>query len=261
MPVETHVARARSRADAEREAVHAKHDALGTFIDRVRDLSPDPTAPLPGVAATAGVRPGNGSSMDDCCRTVRTAFAETVRPHSVDDTDDPEPLLETIGEELSESIAVALAPATDATLTPELGRMVVAAATSRRAETAVMQRALDHELDALGGAAASADAITAWVAEADETPLTELGFDALRQRHDTLAEHRERCDAFARERQSFLQGTTSRSAEVGIDHRSLVAYLYADFPVDHPVLATAARLDDICAECQRAVRDHLTRRV
>ena len=27
------------------------------------------------------------------------------------------------------------------------------------------------------------------------------------------------------------------------------------------LLSTAARLDDICAECQRAVRDHLTRRV
>jgi hypothetical protein len=261
VPVETHVARARSRADAEREAVDAKHSALGAFVDRVEALSPEPTSPAPEVTATAGVRPGNGSSTDDRCRSVREAFAGTVRPHSVDDADDAEPLLETIGSELAESIAVALAPTTDTSFSPELKRMVVSAAVSRRAETAVMRRALEREIAALEPAEETVDIVTAWVADEDETPLTELGFEPLRRRHESLAEHRDQCEALARDRQSFLQGTTSQSAEVGIDHRSLVAYLYADFPVDYPVLATAARLDDICADCQRAVRDHLTRRV
>jgi hypothetical protein len=261
VPVETHVARARSRADAEREAVDAKHSALGAFVDRVEALSPEPTSPAPEVTATAGVRPASGSPPDDRCRSVREAFAGTVRPHSVDDADDAEPLLETIGSELSDSIAVALAPTTDASFSPELKRMVVSAAASRRAETAVMRRALTREMEVLEAAEETVDTVTAWVADRDETPLTELGFEALRRRHEDLAEHRERCDALARDRQSFLQGTTSQSAEVGIDHRSLVTYLYADFPVDHPVLATAARLGEVCADCQRAVRDHLVRRV
>jgi hypothetical protein len=30
--------------------------------------------------------------------------------------------------------------------------------------------------------------------------------------------------------------------------------------VDHPLLVTIARLEDACAECQRAVRRHLIRR-
>jgi hypothetical protein len=33
------------------------------------------------------------------------------------------------------------------------------------------------------------------------------------------------------------------------------------FEVDHPVLATVARLDNTCKDCQRTVRDHLIRRV
>lgn len=42
---------------------------------------------------------------------------------------------------------------------------------------------------------------------------------------------------------------------------TLAEFLYAEFPVDHPVLATATRLDDGSADCQLAIRDHLGRRV
>jgi hypothetical protein len=261
MTVNTHIADARTRVRAEREAVEAKVAAFETFRDRVTEL---PTEPTPssgaGITATAGRQLTADAPSEDHCRAVRRAFAETVRPHSVADLDDSESLLATIREELSEPVAAALAPTASASFSPELKRMVLSEATTRRTETAVLRRALGREATQLDDAGEVVDDVTGWIANADETPLTELGFDQLRRRHETLADHRDRCGAVATRRQEFLQGTTNRNVEVGIRHRSLVPYLYDDFPVDHPVLATVTRLDAVCAECQRAVRTHLVRR-
>jgi len=262
MTVETHVDAAVTRVHAEREATARKRDALGSFVDRVADLTPE-TAPTARVGATGAVGTGlrpDGSTAGGC-ESVRTAFAETVRPHSVADGDRTEPLLETIGNELTEPIAAALAPTSNAGFSPELKRCVLEETRSRQTETELLCRALDREATSLEAAGDAVGEITSWIATADETPLSELDFGALRGRHETLADHRSRCEKLARTRQSFLQETTSRRAEAGIEHRSLVGYLYGDFPVDHPVLATVARLDRTCRECQRTVRDHLTRRV
>ena len=261
MGVETYVARARERATAEREAVDAKRGAFGAFADRVADLPTESArVSAPGMTAPTGARFHTEGSTDDGCRAVRTAFAETVRPHSAAAEDGDEPLLETVREEFTDAIAVALAPTTATAFSDRIKRSLVSEVDAQRAETAVMVRALDRERSHLDEAGNAVDGITSWIAEADETPLTDLGFDALRRRHRTLATHRERCDDLARQRQAFLRETTSRNAEAGVRHRSLVEYLYRDFPVDHPVLATAARLDAVCAECQRTVRKHLVRR-
>ena len=76
---------------------------------------------------------------------------------------------------------------------------------------------------------------------------------------DTLEFH-DRCETVARERQSLLHATTSADAQVGIAHQELVTCLYVAFPVAYPVLSTAVRVEQVCEECQRAIRDHLVRR-
>jgi hypothetical protein len=261
MTIQTHVDQARTRVRTEREAVTAKLDAFESFADRVADLPTEPRPSSPsGVTATAGPLSRGGSATDDRCRAVRTAFAETIRPHSVADVDDPESLLATIKSEFSDSIAVALAPTTEPSFTAGLKQAVLSDVGTRRTEMAVLRLALDHEAEHLDAAAAVVDEIVGWIADTDETPLADLGFDALRRRHERLAEHRERCTDLVRERQAFLRRSTNRDGS-GISHRTLVPYLYEDFPVDHPLLATAARLDAICADCQRAVRGHLVRSV
>jgi len=265
MAVDTYIEQARTRVRTERAAVDGKLDAYETFVRRVREVQPDQTpSSLAGITATGGTTHLSAdASSTDRCRTVRTAFAETVRPHSVDDVDDvdgTEPLRETIREEFTDTIAAALAPTTDASFTPELKRMVLAEARSREAEATALREALEREDAHLDGAADAAGEVIAWIVDANESPLTDLGFDALRRRHGTLADHRARCEAVARDRQEFLDGTTSNGLDAGVRHRSLVSYLYRDFPVDHPVLATVATLDDTCRDCQRAVRAHLVRR-
>jgi hypothetical protein len=261
MPVRTHIDQARTRVRAERETVDATLDAIDEFVDRIADLSPEPVpSTTTGTVATAGRLARTESVTEDRCRTARRIFAETIRPHCVADADDPEPLLETIRSELSDGVAVALASTTGTAFTPALERAILSAAATRRAETDVLRQALGREGDHLETAGAAVDEITGWIADADETPPTDLGFEALRQRHETLARHRERCDRLAERRQAFLRETTNEGVDAGIRHRRLVVSLYEDFPVDHPLLATVARLDAACVECQRTVRQHLTRR-
>ena len=250
----TRVTQAQDRVRTEQETVSAKVDGFEAFLDRVRDV-PTASASSPRTVADGGLVHAGGSTTDHRQR-VRQAFAETVHSH----TDGTDSLLETIREELSETIAAALAPTTDASFSPKLKQVVLSEASARRAETAVLDRALAREVSHLETAGERVDEITDWLAAADETPLPDLAFDALCQRHETLAHHRRRCDELASARQQFLEQTTGRGTDGGIAHQSLPPALYEDFAVDHPLLATVARLDATCAECQRVVRQHVSLR-
>lgn len=262
MSVETYVDGARTRVDAEREALDAKRAAFERFGRRVRSISADPSPARPTAVATVSGPAQRGAATGDARRRdVRQAFDETVRPHSLEDVDDEsEPLLVTVGSELSEPIALALAPTTDASFTSKLKRSILGETAARRSEIVALDAALAREADHLSDAAAVVDDVTGWIADADETPLRALGFDALAERHETLEDLRTRCGELARRRQAFLDETTNNGAEAGVSHRQLPPYLYRDFPVDHPVLATAATLDETCRACRRAVRSHLVRR-
>lgn len=273
--VETHVHRARDRAESEAAAFEARVEAYERFYDRVADVPTGPTdatgattartartaTPSAELAGFGGTQRFVGASTADRCETVRTAFAETIGPESVADVGDAEPLIETIRTELSEGVAVALAPTTDATFSPEVKRGVLAETQSRKREATVVRRALDREVSSLDAAATLIDDVTTWIEAKDETPLSDLGFDALHERHRTLSTFRDRCDETVCDRQSTLRTTTSYELEAGVRHREVVGFLYVDFPVDYPVLSTVARLGETCRTCQRAVRDHLVRRV
>ena len=262
MPVETHIDRARERVRAERDAVDAKHDAYETFGGRVSKLQTDRTSP--SATRTAG-GVGSHHAVDgsgcDRCRPVRTAFAETVLPHSVADIDETESVVETIREEFGPEIAVALAPTTATSFTPELKQTVLAGVRSRRSEIAALQDALCREADVLTDAAETVDEVVDWLVDRDETPLTDLGFEALSRRHERLVAYGDRCDAVARRRQQFLRAATASGIDAGVRHQRLVVYLYQDFPVDYPVLSTISSLAETCRVCRRRVRAHLVRRV
>lgn len=259
MPVRTHVDDAIERVDGERDAVDEKRAAYRRFRDSVADV-PTESVASGSTAATTALGPSLSETSDSGgCRAVRRAFAETIRPHSVDDADD-ESLLVTIRHELGGSVALALAPTTDAPFSPQVRDAVVESAERRERGAGALERALDREATRLSRAKTAVDEVTGWIATAEETRLSSLGFEALADRHRRLAAHRERCRSLCRDRQSFLDGATGPAPDAAVDHRSLVEYLYRDFPCTHPALATLVRLDRTCASCQRAVRDHLVRR-
>ena len=261
----THIDAARDRVTAERAAATDTRAGMASFVDRVTDLS---TASSPtgtsGVAGTGGLAHRTELSGFGGCEAVRTAFAETVHAHTAasgeSDASMSQPVTAVIRGELTESIAVALAPASSVPFSPELKRGILTEARHRQSELDVLCRALDRESASLDAAADTVASVASWIAAADKTPLSELGFDALRRRHEALAAHRERCDDAVADRQSVLASTTAIGADAGVRHRDLAGSIYDGLSVDHPVLATVVRLDDVCRECQQAVRAHLVRR-
>lgn len=268
MTITTHVHDALDRVQREQEHVSEKLSAVGRFADRAREVPAGSPRKQTGTArATAGGGPSpaaittQNDSSTDRCRQVCEAFAETVGAVRSAGSEESASLSAALRDELGDDVALALAPGTGSGFTPDVKRAVLAAATRRRTELRAMEQALATEADSLHTAAAELDEVTDWLAQTDETPLLELGFEALRERHETLAHHRTRFERLVGDRQQVLNGTTSHEAAAGVSHRALVASLYDGFPTDYPVLATVARLDGVCDDCQRAVRDHLTRRV
>lgn len=262
--IETHVDSALETVEGEREALAEERAAYGRFRRRVESLSATEARPATGGSGTAlgavAARTG-GDTGDSACAKVREAFAETVRPHSVDDIGDDEPLLETIREELGDGVALAVAPTTDPVFTPRTKRAVLSAVHDRRHGIDATTDSLESEAESLEAVGETVGAITDWVMLAEETPLSSFGFETLHERHDRLTEYRERCERLLAERQALLHRTTGRNAAADVSHRSLVRYLYQPFPVVYPVLSTLTRLYDLLADCQRTVRDHLTHRV
>ncbi|WP_435115097.1 DUF7260 family protein [Halolamina sp. C58] len=260
--IETHVDRARTAVEREREVLSEERSAYETFRRRVESLSAAEMGHGGGVGGARGgvvSRTAHGDASGGACEQVREAFAETVRPYSVDDVGD-EPLLETIREELGDGIALALAPTTETAFTPETKGAILTATRERRRGIDATIDALESEAESLRAVGEAVGEITDWLATADETPLSELGFEALRERHDRLAEFRDRCEGLLDDRQELLLTTTGRNQSADVAHRTLVRYLYSSLPVVYPVLSTVTRLYDLLAECQRAVRAHLTRR-
>ena len=261
--IETHVDRARDAVEHERELLAEEGAAYEEFCSRIGSLSA--TEAGPGASTGGSPRGGlvAGASRPDtggaACEQAREAFAETVQPYSVADVEE-EPLLETIREELGDGVALALAPTTDPGFTTQTKGAVLSAARERRRGIEATIDALDSEAESLREVGNTVGTITDWLAEADETPLSTLGFGALRERHERLAEHRDRVAELLDDRQELLASTTGRNRSADITHRSLVRYLYEPLPVVYPVLSTLTRLYDLLDDCQRTVREHLTRR-
>lgn len=255
--------------DVERDAVTARGEAFETFARRVRDVPADvgppagtrqTTAATPAaMAATRPTRQSTAATPEDRCVTVREAFAETVRPHSVADRETDESLVETLAAELTEDVAVALA--TETGWTPALKRAVLEAVDTRRREVSLLQDLLRSERETVTDAIETIEEITAWLRSTADESLLQSDFDALRRKHERLDRHRDRLETLVADRQAQFAESTNRYGCGGTRRRRLVTSFYSDLPVRHPVLSSAIRLYGICGGCQRTVRTHLTRRV
>ncbi|MFC6906043.1 DUF7260 family protein [Halalkalicoccus tibetensis] len=242
----TTIDRADERVRREREAIEAKQTAYRRFRVRLESVSTRSSSSGAGetlVATSGGTR----------ARPIREAFAETVATVC-----EERPTGELLAAELGEEVATHL---TTNGVTPALRRAVRTESERRGAELAAMDGALGAEADSLERAANVVDSVREWLIEVDERPLPELGFEELRERHARLAGFRDDCEGLVADRQAHLGRTTGAEGQAGVRHDDLRAYLYEELPVDHPVPVTATRLDGLCTEAQRTVRDHLVRRV
>lgn len=260
----TPVERALERVEDERGRVREHRRGVERFERELRQLSPVSArgqqqaskATAGGtVAATEPV--GGGARGRDRCARVRDLFADHVQPQAgLDD----EPLLAVIREELGDRVALVLAPPTDTSFTDAVKSELLSATDQRQTKLDAMARGLAAESQSLEWMADETAAIAARL-EPTEQSLLSLGFTELRTRHDSLTTCRDRLERLHQSRQQHLQGASGADGVVGLTHHSLVDYLYDQFPSRYPVLSTLAGLSEYCLERQRAVRDHLTRRV
>lgn len=253
MTAAPYLSKASERVTAERTAVTEKRRGYAEFASRLADLSTT-TVPFGATSAPRSSVAISQPTTDGAAR-IRAAFDETIRSEGTDS------LVGAIRDELGDSLAVALAPSGDATLTPQLKRTVGSAIERRLQKTAVMERALSTETEALEEYTTAVRELREWLVEADQTPLSDCGFEELRRRYDRLREYSQQFDRLLQQRQTEIQGVTSLDGEAGLTHRSLVDSLYDGLAVDHPVLWTLCRLRSLCETCQRPVRAHLVRRV
>ncbi|UPV73687.1 hypothetical protein M0R89_14210 [Halorussus limi] len=249
------------RAAAERDRIEEKVAAFGEFRERVESVPTDANRRA-GRSSRSGSRAvgsalavgASGTSTTGGAATVREAFRETVLPYA-----DADSMQEAMADELSPELTAALSPAAGGFSTG-LQRQLVSRADRRRKECGLLADGIEGERDRVRALADELGEITDWLADADETPLLQLGFEELRARHDRLEEFRATCDRLAAERQAAIRETRSDGL-TGIREAELIAHLYGEFDDAHPVLADLAELDAVLAECQRAVRRHLCARV
>jgi len=260
MALETHIDAARQRVETEREHIVGERRAYEQFRSEVAAVGTTTPGGSGGHAGGVLSVADGGDPGATNCRRLREAFAETVRPYSVEDVGGDESVLETVREELGDGIALALAPSTDHGVTPQVKQAIAARTVERIAELQAMTAALDREESSLATAAEEVATVTDWLVEADETPLPSLEFEELRARHETLESYREGCEELLAERQSLLHSSPAADGHVTMRQITVARFLYSDFPVEFPVLSTATRLLDVLTDCQRAVRDHLVRR-
>lgn len=265
MTVTTHVQTALESVERDRAQLADRIEAVDGFargVDAIRPVSPiEPTmTAATGGGTLAASAAGSPSASPDRCREVRELFASTIGA-ARDEAGRSAPLRDQLSDEFGRELALVLSSERDRQFTPDVKAALLSAVRSRRADLYAVDTALATEADSLRSAAETVETVTDWLVRTDETPLSELGFDELRDRHETLSRHRERCRRVLRDRQAVLHDATAPADAARIPHQRLVASLYSDCAVSYPVLATLCRLEGCCADCQRTVRDHLVRRV
>jgi len=181
--VQTEIDDALERVHEEREHVTGKMKAYRRFRRAIEETEFRKQRTSKGRSSALTLE----SHSTDACEQVVRAFAETVRPHSFEDMDEAETVLETVSEELGAEMAVAHSPKTDAVPPKDA---VVSSASERILELELFADTLENEEASLREARAVVEDVTGSILENDDGEVYALRFDELRQRHERREEKR-----------------------------------------------------------------------
>lgn len=226
----TYLPDARDRVAVERARTRAERDAFEAFAERVERL--DASRPTAAAATTADrtlVRGDDAASTDD----VRTAYRETVMAvdHYAEEYDEPLPT--NVEVEFGPDVAAAVTE--DQPLSPHVQHAVLEGSKQAMHERETHVEILDDEDGMLSDAEDTLDAVET---ETDEHAAFRetWPFPLLADTYSRLDRLEARCRDLLAHRQEALVGEPFGP---NTDPFELHAYLYADFPVRHPVLAEA----------------------
>jgi len=194
---------------------------------------------------------------DPRIQKVRSLFDKIVRPHSLEDIEQPEPLLVTIREEFGEEIALGLAPTTRRQFTKKLKSAILSSADQCQSNLKAMDKGLAAEKRNLKKATIISESFNKWLISGQK--ISERGeFETLKNQHEQLDDFRNQCEQLAVDRQSMIHTKTNNTLSANMSHTKLVDYLYQPLPVTYPILSASAQMVDACDTRQRVIRKYLT---
>ena len=262
--LETHLADALQLVTTEQEKINNKLKAFDRFAVGVSQIS---TVPEVESTATRAMHNQNQqplsvatqsvSDNDSRIQKVRSLFAKTVRPHSLEDIGKPEPLLVTIREEFSEEIALALAPSTNQQFTKNLKSAILSSVDRCQSNLKTMDNGLTAEKKSLENSISLSESLNEWLVSEWKFAERE-GFDALKDQHEQLNEFRDQCEQLAVDRQSTIHTKRNNTLSADLSHSMLVDYLYQPLPVTYPILSASTQMINKCDTQQRTIRMYLT---
>jgi hypothetical protein len=245
------LARARAVVDEERGLLAAERDAFGRFRSLVADVD---AAPAPAPRRTAGGATLAGGAAPALDR-VRRAYERTVMDVPHYESEYGEGYARNLSAEFGDDIAAALTRG--GAFTPDLRRVVVAAAGECRSERETLLSLVDGEREEVAEAEAALSSLDRRLDRLTDRDLSIHDSGDLWRLHERLGSVTATLDDLAAARQETL-GTYRRETGRGVE--SVPGYLYADEPFTFPVLRAVARRGETAAAARRRVRRSLTRR-
>ncbi len=261
---ETHLAEALQLVTTEQEKINDKLKAFDRFAVEVSRISVRPEI---GSTVTTTMHNGNQQPLsvatqsipdnDPRIQKVRSLFAKIVRPHSLEDIEQPEPLLVTIREEFSEEIALRLAPSTSQQFTKNLKSAILSSADQCQSDLKAMDKGLTVEKQNLKKAISISKKINDWLISKPKN-FEQEDFETLKNQHEQLDDFRNQCEQLAVDRQSMIHTKTNNTLSANMSHTILIDYLYQPLPVTYPILSASVQMADTCDTRQRVIRKYLT---
>ena len=262
--LETHLAEALKLVATEQEKINNKLKAFDQFAVGVSRISAGSEIES---TVTRAMQNGNQQPLsvatqsvpdnDSRIQNVRSLFDKTVRPHSLEDIERPEPLLVTIREEFSEEIALALAPSTSQQFTKNLKSAILSSADQCQCNLKAMDKGLTAEKKNLEKSIILCELINEWFVS-ERNPIEREEFETLKNQHEQLDEFRDQCEQLAVDRQSTIHTKKNNTPSAGLSHTMLVDYLYQPLTVTYPILSASAQMIDVCDTRQRTIWKYLT---
>lgn len=235
----------------ERRRTADELEALQTFEDRVRTISPkrsvEDRQPL-GVTTAVSKPPGG-------LKKVREAYESTLMsvPHYLEEYDDS--YVESLVGEFSPEIASALTDGTE--FTRHCKQTVLSAVSSARSARESLLEAIDHEHESIRESKADLEQLERECGELRSVQFDEKQFGTLSAYHARLRVMTEQCEKRSRRRQNAIFDQR-RIQRLPADVPDVTVYFYQSLDVDYPVMSAVAELLNVTEELKKQVERAMT---
>lgn len=245
-----YIPKALSIVSEEHDRARAERDAFEAFKRRLSDIEPclrhSTTQSAHSLGSELASAPHSPGAQ---LQRVQQAYRETVMAVAHYEEDYGQSLAADLREEFTDEIAIAVT--TGEQFTPHLKTAVQQHATNAQTERTQLLQDIEDEQTGLEQAKQTMGPITDALQAFDESLLVNQSFPALQDQYERFCEYEEQCTAVVEQRQQHHHETPRQwpNGEVG----DLQWYLYADLPVQYPVLADGATLINQLEAAQQTI--------